>query len=375
MADFFFRVLKIKISPENPTPQIEFIKKINLDHKIKSINNANDLFNYFALKIKKTLEQTRDNNKPEIKMGFSLSYPFESYGLQNARLLLWVKDFSANDAIGKNPLELLEKALKNNQVNNVKITALANDTVASLINGIHQFKAEVAMVIGTSTNIAVSLPVSETKKPYGYYAFDKMIFNVQSASRISLPYENKIMTKYDRTIPTMINSDGTEAIGKLFSGNYFSQIVKILLLNSSIILNKQHPLHNANLSLPNLFTEICELPINQNLKEQLNKLFAKNQLAIEVSNLEDAKKFHEICHLILKKASLLASCYLIGTIKYLDPELKKNHTVVIDGSVYIKNKLFREQINKILADMQINNINIKAVNDGSGIGAAILSQC
>ncbi|MFA5879619.1 MAG: hypothetical protein WC860_05535 [Candidatus Margulisiibacteriota bacterium] len=362
------RLLKMRLFPK---PELIFVKKVILDDKVKSIKNSHALFDYLAKQIKQMLEEEPNLSDAKLNVGFSFSYPLEYTAGNKTKILEWSKGFSAHDAIGQDPVVLFQTALAENKVNNLAIKAIANDAVTVLLSGYQNPDSDLGMIIGTSTNISLKLPVDKIKKSIGEYKNKEMIVVFDSSSRFSYADED-FFTRFDQEINGLVNADGTNRIGKLYSGNYLGNILRVILKHSTDIKNLDHLLFKNNDFLAKLLTDISLLG-DLKIKSKLNSLFKEHKLDLKISDDASAKKLREISQLIIQRAGILASLFIIGAIKFIDPELSKFHTAVIDGSVFSKNKLFREQIYKTFAALNIKNITLQEVADGSGIGAGILS--
>ncbi len=365
------RIIKIDWSSKESTPKIIYNKSFLLDATIKNITKGEELFDIIAKKIKETLVTLRLDKKT-LHIGFAFSFPFEQISKNSVTLIEWAKGFKANNVIGKNPITFLEAALVNNGLSNVKISAVANDAVTNLIAGLQFSDCNISFIVGTSTNIAWEIPTKFITKKINHYNDKKIIVDFNSSSRLSYP-EQQFANRFDLENPDMYNKDKTIRIGKLFTGNILGSSFRTILKHCTNIEKENHPLNNKNLYLSKLLTEITNLD-NSLLKSKINYLFSVYKLDLQVQSEENAKKIKSIAELIVKRAGFLAATFMIGTVKFLDPSLTKPHTIAIDGSIFENNKLFCETIYQTFKEENIQNISLKQIKDGSGIGAAMLSN-
>lgn len=365
------RILKVNFLPPRATPQISFVKKFVLDRQVKAIKSSHALFDLFAKQIKTALIEAGASLNDPIKLGLTFSFPFTQLSAQKSKMIEWSKGFSAKDAIGEDPIELFETAFKENGLSNLSIQTIINDSTATLLSGSQDQFCDMGLIIGTSTNIAFQIPTQFIQKPINHYSKDNMIVVLESNSRFSYP-NNPFFTRFDNEIDDLINTNGSQRIGKLFTGNYMGNLLTVLLKHAAVLPDKNHPLHTNNGFLAKLLTEILEMP-DENILYQLNQLFTQYKLNITVETTEDAQKIKSICDLIIQRAAKIATAFIISTIQFMDPKMERFHSIAVDGSVFNNNAIFRDYMMKTLELFQVKNIAFKQINDGSGIGAAMAS--
>lgn len=78
------------------------------DLKLKE--NAAELFDCIAEVVAKFIEKEKITKR--LPLGFTFSYPVKNLSLNSGVLLRWTKGFKAVDAVGKDPIELLDEAFK-----------------------------------------------------------------------------------------------------------------------------------------------------------------------------------------------------------------------------------------------------------------------
>lgn len=84
------------------------IKRPIDDLKLKE--NAAELFDCIAEVVAEFIEKEKITKR--LPLGFTFSYPVKNLSLNSGVLLRWTKGFKAVDAVGKNPVELLNEAFK-----------------------------------------------------------------------------------------------------------------------------------------------------------------------------------------------------------------------------------------------------------------------
>lgn len=107
--------------------------------------------------------------------------------------------------------------------------------------------------------------------------------------------------------------------------------------------------------------------------------------------LKVRKLLLNVCDVVGRRAARLAAAGVIGILKKIGrdgsggiaggrsrPDSKMRRTVVaIEGGLYTKYSMFREYlneaVNEILGEEVAHHVILKAMEDGSGIGAALLA--
>ena len=74
-------------------------------------------------------------------------------GLDVGILVSWTKNYNCPGVEGKDVVEMLNKALTEVGVANVKVVAILNDTTGTLVAGSHDYAdAGIGLILGTGTN-------------------------------------------------------------------------------------------------------------------------------------------------------------------------------------------------------------------------------
>lgn len=363
------RLLQLKIKEGKAQHEIGFVREVALDKKFKSVKEGAVFFDLLAKELKKMLAEEKIDLKQKLKMGFAFSFNFEYLKNGATKLLAWSKGFSASDAVGKDPRQLMQEALINNGIN-AKISVIANDAATTLVTGHELANADLSLIMGTSTNIAIEVDKTKFKKGILPYKSRKMIVNLDSASWFYYDQE-KFSTKFDSQIKDFKNKDNSYKLGKLFTGSYLGSLFGFLLKKVSNIKHEEYPLNSDPAFLGKLLSEIAKLEAAT--KEQVNALFVKYNLALEVPDNVTAAKIKELSLLLFERAALAAAVFIVSTVKYLDPHLKKTHVVACDGSVYQHNPFYQKAIAAKLQAFGCEKVTIKNIENASGFGAALLA--
>jgi len=124
------------------------------------------LFDYIAGSVEHFLStHLPDINTSQLQdplyLGFTFSFPVQQTALDKGTLINWTKGFTAQNAKGRDVVELLQTALNNIPV---KCSALVNDTVGTMLSRAYQSGgALLGAIFGTGTNAAYLEKMSNIK--------------------------------------------------------------------------------------------------------------------------------------------------------------------------------------------------------------------
>merc|ERR1719277_1127369 len=112
------------------------------------VGSSEDLFDFLAEKCKQ-VASTHEGN-----LGFTFSFPVQKISINEGFLVKWTKGFDIPAVVGKDPVKLLTQAFDKIGVN-LKIVALCNDTVGTLVTEYFQDNnTSIGVILGTGSNAA-----------------------------------------------------------------------------------------------------------------------------------------------------------------------------------------------------------------------------
>lgn len=310
-----------------------------------------ELFGFFAELISKLVEPGETGY-----LGHTFSFPSRQVGINEAFLIEWTKEIKVAGVVGNNPNALLSEALKKRNIK-VQPKAIINDTVGTLLVAAYMYKdADVGTIMGTGHNTCYL----EAKHPI---TGGEMIVNMESGNfNIGLP-----ISKYDLIIDKNSATPGAQILEKMVSGYYMGDIVRLIIKDFY---------ENSD-----LFSS-CKDSMALLSKSIIDSLAVENFILNPdktVQNIkctkEDAIILKEISETVVRRASRLTAATYIGTLLHSeDGEIKNNHVIAVDGTIYEKMPRVPELLDEAFADVLKDKsklLSVKLVKDGSGLGAAI----
>jgi len=339
-----FRILELELKGSGRIGRSRTMK-FKLDKK--HITGTGDMFfGFIADCLKDFLAKYKELNEIR-KLGFTFSFPVKQTGIASGYLVCWTKGFKASGVISRNIVELLETALRERGLHRVKVAALINDTVGTLVAKSYKDKdCDIGVIIGTGTNACYAEPT-----------MGGMIINTEWGNF------NKIRrTAFDVLIDSQSDRPGQQALEKMVSGMYLGEVA--LKVIRAYVLP----------ALAHLNTEEMSAIESDRSKGLTITSKVLSEAGVNDTTPEERLACREISSAISLRAARLSAACLAAIIKKIDPSVSDRHTIAIDGSVYEKHPSFANNINAALKDLfgtKAARIKVVLAKDGSGIGAAV----
>jgi len=155
----------------------------------------------------------------------------------------------------------------------------------------------------------------------------------------------------------------------MVSGKYLGEITRIIIskcLYGRKFLNKIYSFDTRHMAI-----------ISSDRSRNLTKIASVlKEFTITDSRLKERQAIKKICDLTSKRAARIFAALIVATLTKNDSQLKRKHTVLIDGSVYQKypqfSKITKQTLKEILKDKS-RRISLVTEKDATGIGAAVIA--
>ncbi|GAW16413.1 hypothetical protein ANO14919_058390 [Xylariales sp. No.14919] len=346
-------------------------------------------------KSSKTAEGYEDENV--FQLGFTFSFPVQQFGINKGSLIRWTKGFDIPDTVGKDVCALLQDEIDLLHLP-VKVAALVNDTVGTLMARSYASPGKTATLIGaifgTGTNGAYVEKITNLQKPVdGEYdeSTGEMVINTEWGS-----FDNQLNvlpnTPYDAKLDQDSVNPGIQIFEKRVSGMFLGEIVRLAVVSlyekpnvslfkslSSKSNDEQSPLFQQ-WGLDSSLMSVAAADTTPELSTLRQEL--DSQLQIRSASVEDARAFKDIAYAVGRRAARL-SAVALGGIVIQSGRLRetKDEPVDIgaDGSLVEHYPLFRDMIYEALRSIEgisaegAERIRIGIARDGSGVGAALIA--
>ncbi|ORX50587.1 hypothetical protein DM01DRAFT_1337744 [Hesseltinella vesiculosa] len=354
--------------------------KARVSEELKT-GRMRDLCDYIADCIDTFLaQQNLDNVTEELPLGFTFSFPVLQSKINRGVLLQWTKGFSCSGAVGKDPVLLLQDALLRKHVP-VKVTALVNDTVGTLLSNAYQKPATLAgLILGTGSNGAYIENMSKIGKwKDGKTTSDEMIINMEFGAfdneRTVLP-----LTRFDNKLDRKSINPHKQIFEKLISGMYLGDIVRNVvtdMMDRNLLFNdtQQHTeIISAHYAFETAFMSSIEADGTVDLGVT-REVLDTNLNLVNVKD-EELRIIKRLVELVGTRAARLAAMSIAAIVEHTQVE-EQGVDIGIDGSLYEFYPSFEERMYEALEvllpqfkDVR-RSIRLGLARDGSGVGAAL----
>ncbi|KAJ3055669.1 glucokinase [Rhizophlyctis rosea] len=332
------------------------------------------LFDFFAEKIEGFLDEIGADKAIERNLGFTFSFPVGQPALAQGHLLHWNKGFQCEGVVNRDVVQLLAEALNRRNLK-IKVTALVNDTVGTLIS--HAYtdpQTHIGVILGTGTNAAYFERIEEIGKWTGPNETGEMVINTEWGAYCEpsvLP-----ITPYDLALDRASTAPKMQIFEKMISGMYLGEIVRYVLLDlistgelfkgrGSKKLDTPYNFETANMS---------RIERDHSLELSDTKAVLEDILGIPTTSIGDRRVVKTVCELVGTRAARLSAAGIAAIVT------KMNRldacTVALDGSVFEHYPHFANRMRDALREMlgiTAENIILELGRDGSGQGAALIA--
>ncbi|KAF5186611.1 Hexokinase-3 [Thalictrum thalictroides] len=392
-----FRVLKVQLGGKRSRIVRHKVERQPIPpHLITS--TSEELFDFIALTLKQFVErETNSSDLPldkKSELGFTFSFPVRQLSASSGILIKWTKGFFIEDVIGEDVSECLQQAMVKKGLD-MQVVALVNDTVGTLALGhYHDADTVAAVIIGTGTNACYVERTEAIIKCQGLLTNSGgMVVNMEWGNFWSshLP-----RTSYDIDLDAESPNPYDQGFEKMISGMYLGDIVRRVLLRMA----QESDIFGdvaSSLSVPFILRTPLIAAMHDDNSPDLREVdrILKETLQIQEVPLKARKLVVRVCDVVTHRAARLAAAGIVGILKKIgrdgssgstsgrtkgggESTNKMRRTVVaIEGGLFASYTMFREYLNEAVAEILGEEIApyvvLRASEDGSGIGAALLA--
>ncbi|KAI8971403.1 hexokinase-domain-containing protein [Pilobolus umbonatus] len=329
-------------------------------------------------------EHGLEDKEIELNLGYTFSFPVMQTKINRGTLSSWTKGFSCTGAVGKDPALLLQDSLMRKHLP-VKVSALVNDTVGTLLSNAYNRPATIAgLILGTGTNGAyIEKMKNITKWDGGPTTSDEMIINMEfgafDAKRSVLP-----VTRFDNKLDRESINPQCQIFEKMISGMYLGEITRNVLtdmIDRELLLKRDEYTHlawskdiTAHWSFETAFMSTIEADGTPSF-EHIKEILDTNLNLHDVTTFE-AKIIKKICELVGKRSARLSAVAISAIVEHCQID-ESGVDIGIDGSLFEFYPSYKARIYDAMKELMPQYKNIEEVirlslaRDGSGVGAAL----
>ncbi|KAL8245146.1 hypothetical protein R6Q59_011404 [Mikania micrantha] len=389
-----FRITRIELGGQRSILVHDVERKPIPQHLMT--RTSEEFFDFIALSMKEFVDQKENNSQlSQIRgkdIGFTFSFPVKQTSVSSGTLIKWTKGFAIDDMVEEDVVECLQNALSGRGLD-MNVAALVNESVGTLSVG-HFYDEDTvaAVVIGTDTNACYLERADAIIKCQGLLTTSGgMVINMEWGNFWSshLP-----RTSYDIDLDAESQNPNDQGFEKMISGMYLGDIVRRVICKMSLVTDVFGPCTSKMLTQFVLSTPLMAA-MHEDESPDLSEVakILEETLDIHDVPLKVRKLIVKVCDVVTRRAARLAASGIVGILKKIGRDGtggitsgrirsvesgKMRRTVVaIEGELYTNYTMFREYLNKAVAEILGEEIApyviLKVTEDGSGIGAALLA--
>jgi hexokinase len=340
-----FRVLTLKLRGAGRISGLK-VMKFAIPKKVMT-GDGKELFAFLARSIKKFLSTSAARG---LDLGFTFSFPINQRSVASGDLVVWTKGFEARGVVGRDVVVLLKEALRREGLSGIRVAALANDTVGTLVaRAYSDLYCDVGVIIGTGTNACYT----ERSR--------HMIINIEWGN-----FNKLRKTRYDKLLDSQTDNPGCQILEKMVSGMYLGEVVRLVLMELA---------RNGAFECGSKFLAAFGKPMSLK-SEYVSMTEAEEPSVLTAAAPGDRALIKAVCDIVSVRAARISAAVMAAVVTKMDPMLSKKHTIAVDGSVYEKHTGFSGNIKKgfkKLFGSKASRIKLVLSKDGSGKGAAIIA--
>ena len=318
-------------------------------------STAVEMFDFLAELIDEAIE---GDHETKFYLGHTFSFPSNQSNLYNASLIIWTKEFATAGVEGKVVNDLLKEALTRREMNNVEPISVINDTVAVLLSAAYQHAdTYIGSIYATGQNncyLESSIHDAENVGVGG------MILNLESGG-----FSKLTPNRFDIEFDEASEKPGVQRLEKMVSGRYLGVLFGMALSELFDEKGEDYAFTSIDMSSILMDDSVDGDRIAAIIKDKTNKNI----------DSEDAKKIKDLATAIVVRSARIVTASFVGIIwqRTGSGKINKQH-IAVDGSVYEKMPLVKENINRALSELLGDEAaKVETILDtgGSGLGAAI----
>lgn len=353
------RVFKIRLDGDG---KFEILKRVGRPlivpgeyNYISKDATAEQMFDFIAALIDEAIDGDRSQ---KFYLGHTFSFPSTQDNLYNARLIIWTKEFATQGVEGQVANDLLVEALKRRGADNVEPVAVLNDTVAVLLSAAYKTPDTfIGSIYATGHNTCYLEPSIHDPNCFGAGG---MILNLECGN-----FSKLVPNRFDKEYDEESEKPGEQRFEKMVSGRYMGELLGMAIAELLGEKGKKYGLSSIDMSM-------MILDESENLQRASDIIMAKVGRELE---LDDVKKIRELASAIVIRSARLVAASFVALVwqRAGSGKIQKQH-VAVDGSVYEKMPLAKENITKAISELlgeDAANVDTILDNGGSGLGAAI----
>ncbi|MCX8022555.1 MAG: hypothetical protein N2745_07265 [Syntrophorhabdaceae bacterium] len=320
-----------------------------------------ELFDFIAECVDMFFMEHKRDKAQDYPLAFTFSFPVEQHSIASGILLKWTKGFTAYNVVGRDVVVMMNDALRRRSLERVRVAALLNDTVATLMAGAYADPScDMGVIIGTGTNACYPERHNRIKKLKNLGATGEMIINMEWGN-----FDGFERNRFDLMLDQISLNPGEQQMEKMVSAMYLGEIARLVIID---MIDKG--------LLSRSIMKVLEHPFSLDAKQVVQiaeGLFSGVEGLLSVKDPE-RRALSSICEMVIKRSARIAAISVYSVLTWIDPPLQINHTIAVDGALFENNPFYRAEMERTFYELcgkKKGPIKMALFKDGSGIGSAV----
>ena len=294
-----------------------------------------------------------DHETPYL-LGHTFSFPSAQTNINDARLIIWTKEFAARGVEGEVVNDLLRAALVRQGLTNVTPNSVINDTVAVLLAAAYiHGETAIGAIYATGYNTCYLEPYTGTAQP-------PMILNMESGG-----FSKLVPNRFDVALDAASEKKGEQRLEKMVSGRYMGELFEMALAELLGAAGSAYGFTSVDLS--RMLEDVSE--------DATSAATLVEALTGQRLDAEDAMRVRDLARAVVVRSARLIAATFVGTLWQVtgSGEIRAQH-IAVDGSVYEKMPLVKEEMANAFAELlgaDAGKVDTILASGGSGLGAAL----
>ncbi|OAL05327.1 putative glucokinase [Phaeosphaeriaceae sp. SRC1lsM3a] len=175
-----------------------------------------------------------------LKLGFTFSFTYISHSLSRGTVVQWDKGWNIPEALGRDPCQMLQEAIDHLSLP-VRVTAITNDSVGTLMSRAYTSKAPgetlIGAIFGTGTNAAYvehhhqisKLGVPSIPETMNNNAV--MVINTEWGALCDSKLSQLPISRFDAALDSASSNPESQLLEKQISGLYLGELMRLAILS------------------------------------------------------------------------------------------------------------------------------------------------
>ncbi|KAG2209630.1 hypothetical protein INT46_007322 [Mucor plumbeus] len=346
---------------------------------------ADAIHDLVTVDAKHLFSDTQVAGKETLALGVCWSFPVDQTAVDRGTILRMGKGFTLQNTEGKDLADMFHDAFTRKNLN-VKVTAILNDTVGTLVaHGYTNPACRIGLIFATGINAAYPEKVPLITKldesvRNKYSENTEMLINTEIdifGTEAYLP-----LTKYDLELDNFHNQPKFQLYEKMLSGAYMGELTRLIAMD----FIKAGALFEGH--VPEGFGEAWAFPtMYMSTLENDNKVDHKTSIellsnfnCVNTPTLNDIAILTRICRIVSTRSASLAAVSIISLIDQQNLlEVDRDDIVVgINGSTYEfyphMNLRVRRALDEWYGKEVSNKITLEVASEGGSVGGALIAM-